>query len=60
MKDLIYVGPRKRTERTAKAEAERMVNDWWARLGYPDHRVRAVAATRKRDRSWTVEVERIP
>jgi hypothetical protein len=60
MADNIYVGPRKRTERTAMREAVRMSDEWWAKLGYPEKRVRAVSARRLTSvKGWSVTVEYI-
>lgn len=46
MIELCYVGSHKRTERTAMAEAVRVVEDWWARIGRPDVRIEALSARR--------------
>lgn len=58
MSDSIYIGPEQRTAQAARREAERVVNDWWSRIGRPDVRVRAIAAERRHDGSWRVRVER--
>jgi len=61
MTDQVFVGyPRKRTERTAAAEAVRMTNEWWAGLGHPEVRVEATGVVKRmRSGGWSVEVRRI-
>lgn len=57
--DNVYVGPRKRTERTAMAEAVRMSEDWWERIGRPGIKYRATAIRRLTSvKGWSVTVER--
>jgi hypothetical protein len=64
MSDQVWVGyPRKRTPKTAMAEAVRMQEQWWAGIGRPGIHYRALSADRRSytdgPSGWVVTIERV-